>query len=209
MRVLDQPMARLVVLTLSLQALGCSPDDTPPPVQVAPAAIEAAAAVQAPAAPSGPPPDPAVFAPEEGDTWPVVELPRAGIRLRVAPDAQITESGRFSSGPQAGPYVGVLLPGGLDVQIDGLDADVEWSRQDAVARAAAGELSILHSEANELVTQPAEVDGCRVTVCRALQAGQVCASKGSVSVYGQEGVRYPTLRDCGVLLSMVRSIAPL
>lgn len=154
--------------------------------------------------PPGPPPDPNVFAIPDPQAWPETVLPRAGVALRIPPDARITESGRFGPGPQEGPYVGLLLPSGRDVQIDASPADLEYSTEDA--RAHPHTIGILHEADGELVTQPLEVNGCTVMACREVQGRDVCAITGGVSVLGVEGTTYPTLRDCGVMVAIMRSL---
>ncbi len=180
-------------------------DPAPPPPPQGSAAVPpgAAPAAEGPLAPPG------VFAIPDPASGAPTELPRAGVRLRLSPGVRVSESGRFASGPQAGPYIGLVLPGGREVQVDALDADVEWSRQEAARQAESGQTTVLHSAPSELVTQPPGIDGCRVSVCRAFGAGQLCASTGALSVLGQEGTTYPPLRDCGILVAVVRSIEPL
>ena len=163
-----------------------------------------AEAVEAPAVPPGPPPDPNVFAIPDPQGWPETTLPGAGVALRLPPDARITESGRFGPGPQEGPYVGLALPSGREVQIDASGADIEYSTEDA--RAHPHTLGILHEADDELVTRPFEENGCTVMACRNVEGRDVCAITGAVSVLGVEGRTYPTLRDCGVMIAIMRSL---
>jgi hypothetical protein len=160
--------------------------------------------------PVAPPPAADVFEIPDRNGWRTLELPKIGLALQIPAQVKITESGRITGNtPQAGPYIGLELPSGRDVQIDALSAELDDSRQIAEQRARAGELAILHASDDALVTQPEGVEGCTISSCATAGDQRLCAVTGRRTVHGSnDPPSYPTLGDCSTLLGIMRSIEP-
>lgn len=121
-------MTRRVLSIAIAVLLGCGskkePDKTAAPPEPAAAKPTAAPEVKAPAV------DPATFAELDAKAWPVTKLPAAGLALRLPDGVKVSESGKLAMEP-VGPYVGLILASGYDLQIDTSGGSLEEPRSPA------------------------------------------------------------------------------